>query len=251
MSRPVLWIGLTGPAFGGKDFCRRLLQANVTKGTAVVVARYAEPIYQMLRPLCPRAHSGMGKDAKERPREELGGLSVRQMAIAIGQGARQFDPMVWVNLHRAQAEAAIAAQLQQPQGEELGIRRVLVIVPDMRFETERAAFDEIQDRKVLIHVFAENAERSAMEGTDTERGLALHPHKDELFFNDHRLGVEEGARRFMHILADSEHLKWPNGIKDYVNEFIPLSEMVANQWQLQRDEEKAAWQLQELHPDPV
>ena len=250
MSRPVLWIGLTGPAFGGKDFCRRLLQANVTSGTAVVVARYAEPIYQMIRPLCPRAHSGMGKDAKERPREELGGLSVRQMAIAIGQGARQFDPLVWVNLHRAQAERHIQLHLTQHNLEE-PFRRVLVIVPDMRFETERAAFDEIQDRKVLIHVFAENAERSSMEGTDTERGLALHPHKDELFFNDHRLGVEEGARRFMHILADSEHLKWPNGIKDYVNEFIPLSEMVANQWALQRAEEKAAWQLQELHPDPV
>ena len=138
MSLTIGFLAFHGQAFSGKDTACRLMTALAGKETHVIVARFAEPIYQMVRALLPFAHSSMSKEEKEKPRPELGGLSVRQLMIATGEGARKYDDRSWCNLWKDQLATAIYEAVMNSM-----VDKVLVLVPDMRKEAELAIFREV------------------------------------------------------------------------------------------------------------
>lgn len=199
----VLIVGLHGPAFSGKDTAAHLLASAVKKDVVVVTARLAEPIYQMIRTQLPSAHSGMSKAEKERPRRELGGLSVRQMAIAIAEGSRKSNPMVWVNIWREQLNSNLEYL------DSTGQRHVLVLVPDLRMEHERRALEsangtitgaELGGR--ILHIKPIGAERLDNPCPTTEAALVVKA-GEAVVTSDHRAGLDKYAAELMTGLVGS------------------------------------------------
>lgn len=198
--KKVIIVGFHGPAFSGKDTaCKLLAEMADRTQVAVINTRYAEPIYSMVRTLVPEACSDLPKEAKERPRPALGGLSVRQMTVAIGQGARQFNSTCWVEIWQNQVLKAVQDALL------VGAERVLVLVPDMRFKNERKAFDEIaisllekleefqypyavSAASLLLHVQPVNGPVNAQFDKATETLMGVRQ-RDRVVINDHNLGL--------------------------------------------------------------
>lgn len=134
MSMTIAIIGMHGAAFSGKDLACQILRAATHQDVVVIEARVAEAIYGMIRTLLPQAHSGMSKEDKELRREELGGLSIRQMAIAIGEGARKWSETSWVTLWETRLCNDIKLAVA------VGAKKILVLVPDLRKDAERRTF---------------------------------------------------------------------------------------------------------------
>lgn len=198
----VLFLALHGPAFSGKDTCAEILRHLRSKGTAVVESRFAEPIYQMIRTQVHDANSRMSKAAKEALRPALGGLSIRQMAVAIGEGARQYEQDCWINIWRNESLNRVGDSLLVH-----GAGKVLVLVPDLRKEGERQAFHrlpaelldlmldafpesqgKVEAASVVIHVQARNAPVNAQHNAATETPLAIEE-RDLVVMNDHAGGL--------------------------------------------------------------
>lgn len=139
----VLILGIRGLAFAGKDEVRLQLQAMLEgRPVRVIEARYAQRIYEMVGKLCLDAHPLMSKAAKEKPREELGGLSVREMLISCGEGARRYAEDVWVKVWERDVHSQLAEAIEEGHGV------VVVVAPDLRKDVERRALYE------LAHVVA-------------------------------------------------------------------------------------------------
>lgn len=207
----IAFVGLHGPAFSGKDTALHILRALSTPTTRVIEARLAEPLYKMIRTRVPGAHSGMSKREKELPRRELGGLSIRQMAVAIGEGARKYDDYTWVSLWVNQ----IAQELQN--GINHGVENFLVVVPDLRKAQELELFDQLGDAhilfaaglspvslgtgSVLVHIEPKNAPVNDQVNAATETPLPFRMGRDLKVVNDHRAGLP------LYILQLGEQLK--------------------------------------------
>ncbi len=203
----VLFVAAHGPAFSGKDSVCKIL-ANFADHCQVVEARFAEPIYEMVRSQVPEANSQMSKEDKERLRPELGGLSVRQAMVAIGEGFRQYDKECWIKLWR---HSLITETVQAIAD---GYLQVVVLVPDLRKADELKAFDNLpadlaiamtkrldelqpsttqpllQADTLLFHIYGQNAPENAQVNEATETRLAEAPN-DLLIINDHSRGKEE------------------------------------------------------------
>lgn len=215
MSR-ILFLAMHGPAFGGKDTACELLTAMRGKGTGVVVSRFAEPIYEMIRTRVPEANSRMTKEEKERPRAELGGLSIRQMAVGIGEGARSEDADVWIKLWVRKCLEDVTDHLLA-----LGVPNVVVLVPDLRKEGERLAFDRLPEQLMckldeafpdqrgkcwaaakVVHIKPRNAPQNAQFNAATETPLVVREN-DLVVHNDHSRGLKSLGRGLATGLASS------------------------------------------------
>lgn len=206
--RKVLFVAFHGPAFSGKDTCTRLMRSMVHPeraeegGNSTSVVRFAEPIYDMIRALVPHASSYMSKEEKERPRAELGGLSVRQMAVAVGEGARRYKGDCWIEMWQREALAE-ALQLIED-----GVERVVIFTPDLRKENERQGLlslpplllnnlhlmrDKwdglVQAASVVVHIQTRNAPVNAQFDAATETPLEYRDN-DLVLMNDHAAGLE-------------------------------------------------------------
>ena len=112
--RYVLVVALHGQAYSGKDESRLLLEALAKQaGSHVIEMRYAEPLYKLAQALVPEAHPLMPKEAKERPRKELGGMSVRQLLVTAGEGSRRFVDDAWVKIHSDQLMRRVTEALEE------------------------------------------------------------------------------------------------------------------------------------------
>ena len=202
-------IAFQGLAFSGKDTACGMLKAFAeSKGHQVIEARFAEPLYEMVRALVPTANSNMPKEEKEAPREELGGLSIRQMLIAIGEGAREYDPLCWIKAWRN----SLLADLDLAAG---GAKRdILVLVPDLRKENEAEAFRQLaplaatavsEDPETtchvtatLVHLRALNAPENPNPNPATE--VLLEPKVGEVVMvNDHKQGLQQLATQLFEL----------------------------------------------------
>lgn len=202
-------IAFQGLAFSGKDTA-----CNILKGAAahvnhqVIEARFAEPLYEMVRALVPCASSQLPKEEKEAPREELGGLSIREMLIAIGEGARQYDPLCWVKAWRASLLEDIDLAVGGAK------RNILVLVPDLRKENEAEAFRQIVPlvataasgdpettchvTATLVHLRALNAPVNPNPNAATE--VLLQPKFGEpVIVNDHSQGLQAFADQVLRL----------------------------------------------------
>lgn len=193
-------IAFQGLAFSGKDTACNMLSGYAQMHEhQVIVARFAEPLYEMVRALVPCASSQLPKEEKEAPRDELGGLSIRQMLIAIGEGARQYDPLCWVKAWRASLLEDIDLVVGGAK------RNILVLVPDLRQENEAEAFRQIAPlvataasadpettchvTATLVHLRALNAPSNPNPNPATE--VLLEPKFGEpVIFNDHSHGLQ-------------------------------------------------------------
>lgn len=201
-------IAFQGLAFSGKDTACNMLKAAAGAGHQLIEARFAEPIYEMIRALVPGANSQMTKEEKERPREELGGLSIRQMAVAIGEGARQYDPLCWIKAWRS--------SLLEDLGLAVGgsKRDILVLVPDLRKENEAEAFRQLAPQvavavsedpettchvtTTLVHLRALNAPPNPNPNPATE--VLLEPKfMEPVIVNDHSLGLQGLADQVLNL----------------------------------------------------
>lgn len=195
-------IAFQGKAFAGKDTaCGMLREMAEAEGWKVIEARFAEPLYEMVRALVPQAHSQMGKEAKEASRPELGGLSIREMLISIGEGARQYDPLCWIKTwrHAIRQDLGMAVFDGKPE------TKVLVLVPDLRKQNEADAFRALPEsigvdlvdacggnvrvNQALIHLRAMNAPVNPSPNAATELDLLPEP-EDTIMVNDHAGGPD-------------------------------------------------------------
>ena len=207
----VLFLAMHGPAFSGKDTVCTLLSGMAKREVTIIEARFAEPIYTMIRTRVPEANSRMTKEEKECHRAELGGISIRQMAVGIGEGARQADPEVWINLWSRKCLDDVVDCLLR------GATHVLVLVPDLRKEGERKAFmdlpmrlqtviqeafphraAEIATAAHVIHVRAVEAPENAQFNAATETALGVQNH-ESLLINDHSKGMVNLSREVGHL----------------------------------------------------
>lgn len=217
----VLFVAFHGPAFAGKDTCCSLLRAMGHRagreGRMSVMARFAEPIYDMIRALVPRANSLMSKEEKELARPELGGLSVRQMAVAIGEGARRYKGDCWIALWQNDVLQQAYQMIQNGFGE------VVVLVPDLRKENERQGLMELPARllnmlhlnreewqgtveaaSVVVHIQTRNAPVNAQFDAATETPLD-YCDNDLVLMNDHAAGLEALAATLAGTFALASH----------------------------------------------
>lgn len=204
--KQVLIIALHGQAYSGKDTAAQILRAAAVPGVEISQTRFADPIYSMIRTLVPFAHSGMSKEDKERSRTALGGLSVRQMAIAIGEGARKYRDDSWVLI----AQRAIM-EIARP---DLSMAPHLILVPDLRKEAEcemltqmhgrvwRPARDEqgvaktVEFNTLIVHIDAVGGVKTDQYNAATETPLkGTYRSLDVL--NDQRRGLADYAERLM------------------------------------------------------
>lgn len=207
----VLFVAAHGPAFSGKDqVCRILDQLSSPRDVYRVVCRFAEPIYEMVRAHVLNANSHMSKEDKERARPELGGLSVRQACVAIGEGFRQYDGECWVKLWRHSLLTEVVQAISD------GYLNVLVLVPDLRKVNELMAFDALpgdlailltktleaqsvtrpgrvwptlQADAVVMQIYAQNAPANDQVNEATETRLPERA-QDMCIINDHALGLK-------------------------------------------------------------
>lgn len=204
----VLFVAAHGPAFSGKDSVCKALDQLRGKDTYRLTGRFAEPIYEMVRSQVPQADSHMSKEEKESPRPELGGLSVRQAMVAIGEGFRQFDKECWIKLWRHTLLTEVAQAITD------GYYKVVVLVPDLRKQDELQAFHGLpgdlailltktleaqavtrpgriwpllQADSVVFQVYGQNAPENAQVNEATETRLPEGA-EDIPIINDHHLG---------------------------------------------------------------
>lgn len=190
----VLIVALHGPAMSGKDTAAKMLRWEADPRVAVRELRFAEPIYQMIRTRVPEARSEMSKEEKERLRPELGGLSIRQMAIAIGEGARRYRDDSWVQI-------ALNQLADQLRFEAAAGHHVLVLVPDLRKAAEVEGLVQATSpswagqhgvaarvRLVVAHIQPINAPQTGQYDAATETPLPFGPHSVRVV-NDHAKGL--------------------------------------------------------------
>lgn len=240
MSRIIMMVGTAGPAFSGKDTVCNAIRATLKKSVHVIDARFAEPIYEMVRALVPWAYSGLSKEDKERALPELGFLSIRQMMFKVGEAAREVNPACWIDIWRHQIIQQLADLAECAPD-----THVLILVPDLRKDNEREAFHQLacsldipQYNRLLTHMRSINGPTNSQVNAATEQELAeVGPREWELF-NDHRSGVEELVRVTCHNLkVRLEHI-------DDLFDFPPPAEIVkrvnalasaeATKWELMR-----------------
>ena len=206
----VLFVAAHGPAFSGKDSVCKVLDQLCGKDTYRLTGRFAEPIYEMVLSLVPQANSHMSKEEKESPRPELGGLSVRQAMVAIGEGFRQFDKECWIKLWRHSLLTEVAQAITD------GYYKVVVLVPDLRKQDELQAFHGLpgdlailltktleaqavtrpgriwpllQADSVVFQIYGQNAPENAQVNEATETRLPEGA-EDIPIINDHHLGKD-------------------------------------------------------------
>lgn len=213
----VLFVAFHGPAFGGKDTCCNLLEGMRKHPTPVLRPRFAEPIYDMIRRLVPGANSGMTKAEKELARAELGGLSVRQMAVAIGEGARRYNASCWINIWRDDLLDEAAEWINRGLDNK-PLEHLLVLVPDLRRQDEREAFhllpaqllDRVAPRRqveaaaVLVHLQARNAPVNEQFNAATETPLP-YEERDLVLMNDHSAGLDALGATLAGTFALADH----------------------------------------------
>lgn len=237
----VVIIGLHGPAFSGKDSAANLLRCAARNDVAVIEGRFAEPVYQMIRTRLPSAYSGMSKAEKEKGRRELGGLSVRQLALAIAEGSRKFDKNVWANIW----QASLTRQLQQLK--EDGHSRVLVLVPDLRMEHERDAIlravSKDRDLEVIhqiLHIRPVGSESVDNPCPVTEAGLQVLD-GEIIVTNDHSMGLKGFTSGLLGGLLQDKHIS--NHFFELFESSRPLGE-VANMAEKLAEKNRDYWRHQ-------
>lgn len=208
----VLLLALHGQAYAGKDEGRRLLRAMAElsgSGVKVIEARFAEPIYRCIAALDNSVTPFLSKEGKERPRQLLGDLSVRQFAVGIGEGVRSYNDSSWVKILQASAAKQIGDALTN-EGHDL----VLVLVPDMRKEQERAGFYELaneicagwifpacQAMGTVLHLKGVNGPKNPNPNPATETELH-RPDEEPLVVNNHSEGKKSYALGLWGALLD-------------------------------------------------
>jgi hypothetical protein len=120
----IMLIGLAGFKRSGKDTAGKAL---VRLGFARVA--FGDALREEVFAMHPKAKAIKDED-KERPQDFLGGKSLRDVLIAVGQGRRAEDPGYWVRLARDR----IAAHLQEGRS---------VVVTDVRMHNEIDALREL------------------------------------------------------------------------------------------------------------
>lgn len=242
----VLFLAVHGPAFSGKDTLCTLLSGMAKRPVTVIEARFAEPIYAMIRTRVPEANSRMTKDEKECPRAELGGISIRQMAVGIGEGARQADADVWINLWARKCLDDVVDCLLR------GATHVLVLVPDMRKEGERQAFmdlpirlsrglyeafphrvDGVSIAAHVIHLRAVEAPENSQFNAATETPLEVR-NCESLLINDHSKGVLNLSRELSLLIKTLPGLQ--GGLaKEMLNEANWIDAFDRGEWREKYD----------------
>lgn len=215
--KQVIFVAFHGPAFSGKDTCTELLLGLRQERTYGVLARFAEPIYEMIGALVPGANSRMSKAEKEQPRPELGGLSIRQMAVALGEGARAFNKSCWINIWADSLLEEVVDTISY------GFDKVLVVVPDLRKADERDALHALPARlmdgmaeawpeskgkveaaSVLVHVQSRNSPVNEQHDPVTETPLE-YEERDLVLMNDHGAGLESLGATLAGTFALASH----------------------------------------------
>lgn len=194
----VVVIGVHGPAFSGKDEVLKLLKTLAPKDTVVIEARFADPMYEMLRPLLPLVilSSDMPKEEKHKPRPELGGLSIRQALIAVGEGFRGFQADAWCQM---------LVERMFDQIDDVPFHKsVVVICPDLRRENEAWALREIPQREtpLTLRISPVNSPVNEHHHGATESPIPRQP-RDVEIINDHAKGLPAYWRSIVWALAGS------------------------------------------------
>lgn len=124
----VLTIGISGKMHSGKDTLRRYLTKELRKrGLSVYCRRCAAPIKQSLAVLTGTTAAFQNThEGKNTPCPLVGGATYGQLQVALGKGAREVYPNVWVD--------AVLRGIP-PLNRERPVNTV-VIIPDVRFRNE-------------------------------------------------------------------------------------------------------------------
>lgn len=246
--RYVLVVALHGQAYSGKDESRLLLEALAKQaGSHVIEMRYAEPLYKLVQALVPEAHPLMSKEAKERPRKELGGMSVRQLLVTAGEGSRRFVDDAWVKIHSDQLMRRVSEALDQ------GHRNILVIIPDLRKETERDVlhvllkqenspwqYDDVAWGGTVVHLVPKNAPVNPDPDPGTETPLEVLP-GELVAENNHLLGRVNLAMVLYDELSVASGADKVGALAEHIFLRHPIFDSAAKEAQAARLAEEEGW----------